>query len=112
MVAIQAKMKSFEICGILGCIFETLTIWIEGPDLPNALEGYSILSNEVGVYVFGGFSQTFSDIIFHILCDIDCKWTEMKQKIKHPRDFMVRMLILEDIKSCQFSCSFLMHLPI
>ena len=78
----------------------SLTEWIEGPALPIALEGHTILSNEDGVYAFGGYSQTFSNKIFHMECDIECKWTEMKQKLKYPRDFMVGMFIPEEMTSC------------
>ena len=78
----------------------SLTEWIEGPELPIPLEGFNLLSDEGGVYAFGGYSHAFSDKIFHMQCDLKCQWIEMRQKLKHPRDFMVGMFISDDLSNC------------
>jgi hypothetical protein len=57
-----------------------------------------------GVIVIGGYSTTDhadQSSIYKLICDqLECKWSEMEQQLKIPRDLFVAMLIPDTLTNC------------
>jgi hypothetical protein len=54
-----------------------------------------------GVILMGGFSNGFQSSIHKLICDqLGCKWSEMEQQLKIPRELFVAMLIPNHLTNC------------
>jgi hypothetical protein len=67
------------------------------------LRGASLLPSPdgQGVIVIGGYSAAHQSSIYKLICDqLECKWSEMEQKLKIARQLSVAMLIPDTLTNC------------
>jgi hypothetical protein len=54
-----------------------------------------------GVILMGGYSYEYQSSIHKLICDqLGCKWSEMEQQLKIPRELFVAMLIPNYLTNC------------
>ena len=80
-------------------------IFILGPNLPQGLQEFGMVSFEDTVVAIGGYSDDgFSNILYKLTCkEESCQWMEMSQKLKVGRRNFIAMMVPSQLTNCQKS---------